>query len=145
MDRNKELISLIFELSKALRCCQQDAIFCEDITFTQFYILELASAKGSIRLSELHEALYVEKSTTTRLVEPLVKKQLIVKEKTPEDSRATQIKLTENGKAIHANVWNCLQDYIGSIEMGIPDSKKEDIFEALKIFIKALQHSCPPK
>ena len=60
----RQMISLLAELSQALRCCQQEAVFCENVTFTQFFILDVVESKRKIRLSDLHDILSVEKSTT---------------------------------------------------------------------------------
>ena len=144
MRKNRELLTLLFELSKTIRCSQQDAI-CEDITLQQFYILDLVAQKGRMRLSELHKALAVEKSTTTRLVEPLVKQLLIVREKSLEDARAVDLKLTDKGAGAHSAVWDGMSMFLESVEMKIPKAKRKDIYEAVKIFINALQDNCALK
>jgi len=141
MRKNRELLTLLFELSKTIRCSQQDALF-EDITFQQFYILDLVAQKGSMGLSELHKALAVEKSTTTRLVEPLVRQRLIVREKSLEDARAVDLRLTEKGAGVHGAVWDCMTMFLDSVETKIPKAKRKDIYEAVKIFINALQSDC---
>jgi len=40
--KDREILALIMGLSKAVRCCRQDEVFCEDVTFTQFLILDLS-------------------------------------------------------------------------------------------------------
>lgn len=141
MRKNRELLTLLFELSKTIRCSQQDAIF-KDITFQQFYILDLVAQKGRMRLSELHQALAVEKSTTTRLVEPLIRQRLILREKFPEDARAVDLRLTEKGAGMHGAVWDCVGMFLDSLERKIPKDKRKDVYEAVKIFINALQGNC---
>lgn len=37
---DREILAIILELTKAVRCCRQDGICCEDISFTQFTILD---------------------------------------------------------------------------------------------------------
>ncbi|UCF56837.1 MAG: MarR family transcriptional regulator, partial [Deltaproteobacteria bacterium] len=70
------MFSLMSELARAVRCCQQEAVFCENVTFSQFFILDMVAEKGKLKLSELHQILSVDKSTTTRLINPLVKQGL---------------------------------------------------------------------
>ena len=72
--RNYEVLSLISELCQVVRCCRQDAVFCEDVTFTQFLILDHVASKGDLKMSELHTIFAVDKSTTTRLVTPAMKR-----------------------------------------------------------------------
>ena len=93
------LLGLIAEMSKTTRIFQQGSTFCEGITFTQFNILDqLAKAGGRLSLAELHGHLEVEKSTTTRLVAPLVKSGLVAKERSKTDSRATVLRMTREGR-----------------------------------------------
>ena len=111
-NQHRELFSLLSDLSRAVRCCQQEAIFCENVTFTQFFILDLVSSNGTLRQGELHEILSVEKSTTTRLVQPLVRQGLLIREKSNRDSRAVNLKLTEKGESVLENVWACLSRFV---------------------------------
>jgi len=61
-------------LSRVLRCCCRDEAFCADVTFHQFLILDAVAKQKEISLADLHKLLSVEKSTTTRLVAPLIGK-----------------------------------------------------------------------
>ena len=83
-------MDLIAQTSKAARIFQQESVFCEGLTFNQFLILDqVAKARGELSLAQLHRYLEVEKSTTTRLVAPLVKRGLVEKRKSQRDARAT--------------------------------------------------------
>jgi len=57
MGKNKDMLLRIAGLARAIRCCQQEAAFCEDLTFTRFIILETVGEKQPPRLSDLHEIL----------------------------------------------------------------------------------------
>jgi len=142
MNYKRELISLIVDMSKTLRCCQQDAEFCEKITLNQFYILDLIAKEKQLKLSDLHELLAVEKSTTTRLVEPLVQLQLITREKSSEDSRALELKLTSGGERTHEIVWRHLEEFISSVEANIPEGRTDEVYEAVEMFLKAIKSAC---
>jgi len=138
---NQEILELISDLCQAIRCCRQDAVFCEDVTFSQFLILNQVAKKGALKMLELHQILAVDKSTTTRLVNPLVKQGLIKREKSDHDSRAANLKLTPAGKEVHRKVWLCLEGFVDAIGGGIPDEKKTDVYEAVKLFISAVKNA----
>ena len=138
---NHDILPLISDLCQAVRCCRQDAVFCEDVTFTQFLILDQVSKKGDLKMSELHRVLAVDKSTTTRLVNPLVRKELIVREISDHDARAVNLRLTPAGGEVHRKVWMCLQRFMDAIGRRIPDEKKETVYEAVKIFINAVKNA----
>ena len=139
---NREMFSLLSDLSRAVRCCQQEAVFCEDLTFSQFFILDLVAEKGQLRLSELHKILSVDKSTTTRLVSPLVKQGLIRRQKSNQDSRAINLALTKEGESVRKRVWACISRFVDVIQTGIPDKKRAEVYKGVKIFLHAMQNAC---
>lgn len=128
-------------LSQATRCCRQDVAFCEGVTFHQFMILHAVARKKEMQISDLHKLLAVEKSTTTRLVNPLIQKGLLRREKAQHDSRAATLILTADGKKIHQKVSLCLAGFFQKITQNIPQDKKKQILEAIRFFIGAIKNS----
>ena len=141
-NRHREMFSLLSDLSRAVRCCQQEAIFCENVTFTQFFILDLVSENGTLRQGELNEILSVKKSTTTRLVQPLVRQGLLVRERSDRDSRAINLRLTKKGETVLENVWTCLSRFVEGIQRGIPEERRTEVFESVKTFLDAMRNAC---
>ena len=141
-ENSREMLSLISELSRAVRCCRKEAVLCENVTFTQFFILDRISEGGRLRLSDLHEILSVDKSTTTRLVQPLIREGLVIREKSNRDSRAVNLRLTEEGESVRHKVWACLAEFVEGIRMAIPEEKRTEVYEAVKIFLNAMQNAC---
>ena len=141
-ENNREMFSLISELSRAVRCCQQESFFCENVTFSQFFILNVVAENGGLKLSELHKILAVDKSTTTRLVNPLVKQGFVLKEKSNHDSRAVNLRLTKKGKSVRQKVWDCLSGFVDTVQMGIPEEKRTEVFDAVRTFITAMRNAC---
>jgi DNA-binding MarR family transcriptional regulator len=136
------MFSLLSDLSRAVRCCQQEAVFCEDLTFSQFFILDLVAEKGQLRLSELHKILSVDKSTTTRLVSPLVKQGLVRRLKSDQDSRAINLALTKQGESVRKRVWACISRFVDVIQTGIPEKKRAEVYQGVKIFLHAMWNAC---
>ena len=136
---NNEILSLISDLCQAIRFCRQDAVFCEDVTFSQFLILDQVAQKGDLKMSDLHKILAVDKSTTTRLVNPLVNQGLIERERASHDSRAINLKLTTAGAETHKKVWLCLEGFVDAIGKNIPDEKKSTVYKTVRLFINAVK------
>ena len=142
LSSDRHMLSIISALSRAIRCCQQEDTFCENVTFTQFTILDAVGKTGTLRLSDLHNIPVVEKSTTTRLVAPLVNQGLIVRKKSQQDSRAITLQLTDEGKAVLKRVWVCLSRLFNAIEESLPEDKRADIYMAVKVFTQAVEKAC---
>ena len=135
----KEIFGIIMNLSREIRCCSRDEAICRDVTFHQFVILDAVAKKKGLGLADLHKILSVEKSTTTRLVNPLLQKGLLKRDKAEHDSRAAKLTLTEEGKETHRKVWMCLVGFFESITRHIPEGRQEETLEAVKAFTAAVK------
>ncbi len=140
MNNNRELLCLLAEMTKATRCCQQDAILGSCMTFTQFYILDLVGKYGILQLSDLHALLEVEKSTSTRLIEPLVQQGLIIKERSEIDCRAINLILTDKGQKAKAELWKRVDSFLGKLSAEIPVDKQEEVYKNASLFLKAVKN-----
>jgi DNA-binding MarR family transcriptional regulator len=139
LPRDRETLSLIAELSKALRCCRQDEVFCEGVTLGQFVILDAIAGGRTLNMASLHHVLAVDKSTTTRMVAPLVSQGLVVRERAAHDSRAAALRLTGQGVKVHGDVWQCLLPFLRDVEAQLPGDMKEAAFTGMRAFLEALQ------
>jgi DNA-binding MarR family transcriptional regulator len=136
-DENMELMEIFMGMAQVTRCCRQEEAFCEGVTFHQFMILDAVAKKNELPMIELHTILAVEKSTTTRLVNPLIQKGFLRRDRSLHDSRAATLCLTEEGRKVHQNVVLCLAGFFRKITQNIPEEKRTDVLESIKIFIKA--------
>ena len=134
-------IDMFIGLSQAARCCRQDNAFCEGVTFHQFVILDAVVKNKGLNISDLHGILSVEKSTTTRMVNPLIQKGLLTKERSNLDSRAFVLALTNEGRIVHRNVHVCLEDFFNKIADNLPAGRKDDVLQAVQIFIDAIKNA----
>jgi len=135
---DRKTLALIAQLSQAVRCCQQDSAFCENVSFSQFYILDSIAQKKTLPLSDLHSILSVDKSTTTRLVHPLVKRGLVTRKKNSDDSRAVELSITPDGEETLERVWNCFSEFLAKVQNGIPAEKRQEVFKAVRLFLQAM-------
>lgn len=136
-----EYMNLFIGLSQATRCCRQDTAFCRDVTFQQFAILDAVMKNKELNISDLHRILSVEKSTTTRLVNPLIQKGLVERQKSRLDSRAFVLTLTREGMEIHRSVQLCLTDFFQNISSHLPAEKQDNILQAVRDFITAIKNA----
>ena len=138
-----EMLFRVARLARALRFCRQESVFCEDLTFWQFFILETVGRHGRLPLSRLHAILAVEKSTTTRLVAPLVARGLLTRKKRAGDGRAVALALTDEGRAVRQRIRDCAAGYFEAVEAGIPARSRRQVFASLDIFAEALEKTGP--
>jgi DNA-binding MarR family transcriptional regulator len=135
-----ELMEIFSGLSQVTRCCRQDEAFCEGVTFHQFMILDAVAKHKELNMSDLHKHLSVEKSTTTRLVSPLIQKKLLKRETATHDSRAVKLLLTKKGEDVHSKVWSYITDFFRKVMRNIPEKKADVVLESVKTFIEAIKN-----
>ncbi len=137
--RCRGLFDILMTLAREIRCCSRDEAICGNVTFQQFIILDAVVNKGELSFADLHKILSVEKSTTTRLVNPLIKKGLLKRDRATHDSRAAMLSVTVEGMETHRKVWECLGGFLDGIMQNIPAGRREEIFGAVKVFTAAMQ------
>lgn len=96
-------------LSELLRVYQfrdRDRICCHDISITQCYALEALARERAMTLNDLASHLYLDKSTTSRVVDALERKGYVVRSEHPADGRALRLKITGAGRALHGRIMN---------------------------------------
>ncbi len=137
----REIFEIIMRLAREIRCCSRDETICQNVTFHQFIILDAVAKKQGLDLSDLHKILSVEKSTTTRLVNPLIQKGFLKRDRATHDSRAATLSMTEEGMETHRKVWMCLGGFFKNITRNIPENRQEEILEAIKVFTAAMRRA----
>ena len=82
----------------------RDKICCYDVSVTQCYALEVLVERGPLRSVALAEALKLDKSTTSRVVDALVRKDYVEKSTDAEDARAVSLRVTRQGRALYQRI-----------------------------------------
>ena len=110
-----KFLDFLFKMSAFTRFLESGVIFEEGITLRQFYILDIINRKNKIELSDIHSILKVDKSTTTRLLSPLLKNGFISKVKSTENHRTFSLSLTEKGNIIHNSTSDCISEFLSEV------------------------------
>src|ERR671918_1493915 len=106
-DLQKDAAALQEAVSELVRVYQfrdRDRICCYDISVTQCHALEALVEHGPMRLSALAERLFLDKSTTTRVVSTLVRKGYVEQRADATDGRATTLSATPRGQRLCARI-----------------------------------------
>ncbi len=134
--------ALIRDLSRSLRLFQEGAVICADVTFSQFVILDHVRQGSSLRISELNELLGVEKSTTSRLIKPLVNKGLLLRDHDPGDRRSIVLRLSKQGTQVHEHVWDCFAAAVDRFFMAVPDNQRSHVVATMQLLSQAFFCCC---
>lgn len=101
LDRDAEALqTAVADLVRVYQFRDRDRICCHDISVTQCHALEALVEHGPMRLGELTERLFLDKSTTSRVVRTLVKKGYVEQHPDATDRRATALRPTARGQRL---------------------------------------------
>lgn len=98
------LHAAVSDLVRIYQFRDRDKICCYDISVTQCYALEALVERGPSRSQALAEVLRLDKSTTTRVVDALVRKGYVERLPDPEDARAVSLRVTSEGRKLYEQI-----------------------------------------
>jgi MarR family transcriptional regulator, 2-MHQ and catechol-resistance regulon repressor len=111
LDRDaRALYEALNDLVRLYQFRDRNVICCNDVSVTQCYALQALARGGAMTLGSLAKELFLDKSTTSRVVETLERKGYLARSRSAEDARALRIMLTPGGRALHRRIEERLID-----------------------------------
>ncbi len=135
----RQTFMLLHELHKQLRHFQEAQLGGSELTLTQYAILDAIAQREPLPLSQLHRHLEVEKSTTTRLLAPLIRRQWVERQRNPADGRVVLLSLSEAGREGYRRAAETMHAAMGALNQEIPVGERVTVQRALRQFIQALR------
>lgn len=99
-----DLQEALSELVQAYQFRDRRVTYRHGISVTQFYALSFVVARWAMTLNELASELYLDKSTTSRVVDSLVEKGYVRRARDREDVRALSLEPTQKGIALYSRI-----------------------------------------
>jgi len=105
LDRDAAALqAAVAELVRVYQFRDRDRICCHDVSVTQCHALEALVENGPMRLGALADRLFLDKSTTSRVIGTLVKKGYVEQRSDESDRRATALLATTSGRRLHKRI-----------------------------------------
>jgi len=126
-------------LGRLIRMVQlrdRDSICCHDLSVSQCHALK-ALVERPLMLNELAASLYLDKSTTSRIADALLKKGYAIRERHPEDGRARVLTITEPGRRLFARIEEQLIDSLQHLVADIEPAMRDSLLVLLDRLVKA--------
>ena len=122
----------INDLIRVYQFKDRDRVCCYDVSSTQSYALERLRRLGPSTLNELAAAMYIEKSSASRLVDGLVAKSYVTRRKHPEDGRTVLVSLTRSGVRLTERIEQDMIREEEHILVDFSESQRRTIARALR-------------
>ncbi len=127
----------VADLVRVYQFRDRDRICCHDVSVTQCYALETIVEHGPQRLSALAERLFLDKSTTSRVVSALVRKGYVEQRADAEDGRATTLSATRQGQRLCARITNDLVDQQKQLLQDLDPDVRAGVVQVLRRLARA--------
>lgn len=102
---------------------------------TELFAMLIVDRHGEVIMSKISDEINISMSTSTGIVDRLVKKKYLIRERSELDRRIVLIKLTEKGQNIIEELKTSMSKYLNKIYDSLTD---EEIRMIGKIFIKVI-------
>lgn len=112
-----------------------------DITPEQWTVLAFLWKEDGVTQQKLCDVTYKDKPSMTRLIDNLVKQNLVERKASTNDRRSNQIYLTPDGARIEERVNKAVNDTVEAALMGIDDEGRERIRTVLKLIFGNMQQA----
>jgi DNA-binding MarR family transcriptional regulator len=131
------LQAAVADLVRVYQFRDRDRICCHDVSVTQCYALETLVEHGPMRLRELTDRLFLDKSTTSRVVQTLVKKGYVEQQTDPTDGRATTLSATRAGRSLCARITNDLVEQQKALLADLDADVRAGVVDVIKRLARA--------
>lgn len=96
----RALYRALAELGRVYQFQDRNSICCYDVSVTQCHALRLLADASPMTLNDLAAGLYLDKSTASRVVDALERKEYVRRQAHPQDGRAVLVEATPRGKRL---------------------------------------------
>jgi DNA-binding MarR family transcriptional regulator len=140
LDRQAEnMHRLTKELLRKYQLRDRNEIICGGISISQCYALDLLGDHGEMTMQALAQKMFLDKSTTSRVVDPLVKRRLVARRFDDSDRRMIFVVLTPAGAKLLAEIRDCQVQSQRQILERIPERQRRQLVESLELLSHAVQ------
>lgn len=140
LDRDAATLqAAVADLVRVYQFRDRDRICCYDVSVTQCYALEALVEHGSMRLNELAARMFLDKSTTSRVVQTLVKKGYVEQHTAADDRRATTLRATRAGRDLCGRIMTDLVEQQKAVLADLEPAIRTGVVDVIKRLARAAE------
>ena len=120
------------DLVRAYQFRDRDAICCYDVSPGQSHALERLAIDGPLTMNEFANALFLEKSSASRLADGLERKGYLLRHTHPDDGRFVQLSLSKRGRALFEKIESDLVEERKEVLGGLGAEERRVVVRAVE-------------
>ncbi len=126
-----KLVIALARVNNTLFSAIERSLKKEQLSTSEFGVLELIYHKGSQPVQEIAKKILVTSGTITYVIDKLIQKGLVTRKNCESDKRRYYIDLTESGKEVIEALFPKHQAYLEEIFSGLDEASKEVLVKTL--------------
>ncbi|KAF0223783.1 MAG: MarR family transcriptional regulator [Erysipelotrichaceae bacterium] len=130
MNNELKTVTILFRATDYIRSCIQKDVQRYDLNVTEFGVLETLYHKGPQSVHNIKSKVLIANSSLSYVIDTLIQKSLIRKEKAPQDRRHHICELTDQGKVLFDEAYPRHVDQLRSV-LDILTSEEEQQLQTL--------------
>ena len=135
----KEMDEVLSRLSLAFIHLERSGKCCEGLTLTQCHTLDVLSKNGDLTMNELSRRMGLAKSTMSRVVNTMVRKGWLERERDCGDKRLVSVRMTSEGNKMMKKMNGSSREYVQRILKSLPPEKIPQVIESLRWVIHSTE------
>jgi DNA-binding MarR family transcriptional regulator len=135
----QEVLDIIFKWDKAIRNLERKFNKEFDLTLNQCRVILHIHDKNFVELSQINDWLNIDKSTTTRMIRPLLVNGYIDKFYQFGDKRKIYLRISEKGEDNVLKVKAAIDKMAKKTLVKIPAGKRDFMFQIVNDFLKTVE------
>src|SRR5918996_1538675 len=139
-----QIYRALSDLARRYQFRNREEVCCYGLTVSQCYALQELHEYGKMPSSDLALRLGLDLSSTTRLLDQLVRKKLASRTRKPEDARIREIQITEAGARLISRIQNDLVTIVNQALDEFPGEVRKVLPDVLRRLTKVLNECATP-
>ncbi len=133
-----DLQRVMAELVRKYQFRDRNETVCHGLSVSQAYVLRALREHGPLSMGELSGELRVSVSTMTRVVDPLVRKDLAERDRSGDDRRLCRVVLTAAGRRLWSRIERELTAGDAAVLRAITPSERETVIRVIRLLSEAV-------
>lgn len=139
----REVGELVQRLVRVFQLFERDQIKVHGFTSSQCYtLLELLKQKN-ISMNELSNKMNLDTSTMTRVIDNLVRDELVKRVRDETDRRFVVVELTSKGQSVSQSLSQSIEAYYQRIIENLPLGQTEQVLTSVQLLLTAFEKANP--
>jgi DNA-binding MarR family transcriptional regulator len=132
---------LLQKTVRTFQILEREQIRVHGFTNSQCYILLEIYKHKTLSINEISEKMRLEISTITRIMNNLVRDELIIRKKSVYDKRVVEATLTEKGRDVARQLQRSIVNYYKDVIAYLPRGHVREVMRAVELLVTAVERA----